>query len=147
VQLAQQPELPQIEHRSAQLTDIGKQRSLDLNASRADTPSMTSTARTHPDAPLAVRRATDADAAALRDLARVDSAHPLSGDVVVAARGGAPGAPPARAAGPPGPAPGGPPAAARAVLAAYAARVAAASAPRRSAWSRPPQRRHLQAAA
>jgi hypothetical protein len=105
---------------------------------------MTSTA-------LTVRVAGAADEAALRDLALLDSARPLAGDVVVAERdrrlvaalslrdGRVVADPFARTAD------------VRDVLRAYAGRpaaaAAAAAAARRSPWSFPPQRRHLHAAA
>ena len=94
-----------------------------------------------------LRLATTADASTLRDLARLDSARPLAGPVVLAELDGTPVAARSLADG-------------RAVadpfvrtmpvlelLESYAARVATVTAPRRSPWSLPPQRRHLQAAA
>jgi hypothetical protein len=64
-----------------------QKKSLDVNGCRADTAPMTSTDLLA--APLVIRRAMPADAAALADLAALDSARPLQGDVLLAEAGGA----------------------------------------------------------
>jgi hypothetical protein len=139
VQLAQEPELANVKHRSAQLTNKRKEPALDVNARCADHDHMTASYTLRPAGP--------ADAAALRDLALLDSASPLAGDVLVAehdhrlvaalslADGRSVADPFVRTV------------AVRTMLRAYAARPTADAAERRSPWSRPPQRRHLQAAA
>ena len=108
---------------------------------------MTSTAHTHTDAPLAVRHATAADAAALRDLALLDSARPLTGPVLLAELGGTLVAARSLADDRAVADPFVRTAAVLDVLRAYAARLSPATATRRSAWSLPPQRRHLHASA
>ena len=92
-----------------------------------------------------LRLTTDADATTLRDLALLDSARPLTGPVVLAELGGRAVAARSLADGRVVADPFVPTAAVLELLETYAAR--AATAPRRSAWSLPPQRRHLQAAA
>jgi hypothetical protein len=118
-----------------------------VNAPGADTPPMTATTDTHRDAPLAVRPATAADAAALRDLARLDSARPLDGDVVLAEAGGAPVAALLLAHGRYVAHPFVRTGEVREMLRTYAARFATGAAPRRAPWSRSPQGRHVEAAA
>jgi hypothetical protein len=104
------------------------------------------TTTTHTNA-MAFRPATAADDAALRRLAALDSTTPLSGTVLLAELDGdlvaarsladdrAVADPFVRTAE------------VLEVLRAYAARLSPATTERRSAWSFPPQRRHLQASA
>lgn len=108
---------------------------------------MTATAHTHAEAALAVRPATAADADALRDLARLDSARPLTGPVLVGELDGAPVAARSLHDGRVVADPFVRTSAVRDLLGAYAARLMPASAVRRSLWSLAPQRRHVNASA
>ena len=128
-----------------QLNDFAQASALDLNGADADTCPMTAT--THHTERLAFRAATVRDAQALRNLALLDSARPLTGEVVLAEVAGSAVAALSLADGRVVADPFARTAQVSELLRAYAARLRGDLRPRRSPWSLLPHRRHLHAAA